>query len=238
MVYWWLDPTAVPPTLCPNNSAHVINPNSISIVNQTTSNQVVIKESNDPTIGGNFRSTGFSITAAPSVTNTLTVSWPWKVCLFTACFNTSEDLLGDTLQADLAPNTAIGTLTTDCVIGSTILAVSVSVIANVNVGYLISLSDGTNTDKLGGVLAIDRVNNQLTVQTATVHAFAAVTPTLVQQTVRFVDNFVIGHAGENRLGGTMIGGAALPANTPLVITYTNASAVNPHTISGFFDHRY
>jgi hypothetical protein len=238
IVQWWLPVTTPQPTQCPTNSAHTILPNSTFINNVQATNEVVIKECNNPNIGGNFRATGFSITAAASSSITSSVSWPWPVCLFTATFNTSEDLLGDRLQADLAPNTVIGALSANCAAAATTISVSAAIIAIVNIGYLISLSDGTNTDNLGAVLAIDSVNNILTVQTPTVHAFGAATPTYVQMTIRFVENFIIGHAGPHQIGGTMIGGTSLPANTAIVITYTNTSSSNAHTVSGYFDYRF
>ena len=201
-VYEWNTET---PTTCPNNTAHTINPNSISIVGQLSTNLVKIQQETVPT-GGNFRAETFKITAAtgPGMTATQ-ISWPINVSLLQASFTTDSTNQGDNVTVEIPSNLAIGTITQNVNAGDKVINVSASVIQNIMLGYCLILSDGTNTNDLGRISAIDTVNNTVTVQLASANNFAVATPTVVGLTIRPVSNFEFGPPQTYNLGQSSLG---------------------------------
>ncbi len=216
-VYEW---NTVAPTTCPNNTAHVINPNSISIVDQIASNEVKIQQESVPT-GGNFRAETFTLTATGPGMTTAQMSWPFNVSLLQASFTTDSTNQGDKVTVEIPSNLPIGTITHDVNVGDTIINVSPSVITNSMVGYCIILSDGTNTDDLGRIIAIDTINNTVTMEVASPNNYAVATPTVVGLTVRPISNFEFGPPQTYILGQSSLGASSIPANVPVTVKYQN-----------------
>ncbi len=222
-VYVWSE-TA--PTQCPNNSSDTINPNSISIIEQIDSNEVSIKDEYVPT-GHNFRAETkkISVAAGPDVTTIQYFSWPYNTTFLNLYFVTTGDHEGDIVYIDAPFDRIIGAVTASVVSSDTQIPVTQTVIDNVFVGYNLFLDDGTNLDDLGRVIAIDSVNNILTVETPTVHAFSPLTPTYVKITRRAVD-FEIGCPHQYAIGMKTLTGSHVPANEPARVQYINKSSVS------------
>lgn len=220
-VYEW---NTVEPTTCPNNTAHTINPNSISIVDQRAPNITTIAQETVPT-GGWFKTETMIINAAtgPGVVTTLTRSWPFNISLLNLYFQTTDAHTGDALTIDWASDVTIGVLTGNLSAGATTATVSISVIQNISIGFNVSFTDGTNQDNCGRVIAIDTINNSITFETATVHSFSAATPTYVQVTVSPLDNLIFGPPTVYNVAQHVIGGSHVPANQVATAYYTNNS---------------
>ena len=217
-VYEW---NTIEPTTCPNNTAHTINPNSISIVDQISSNEVKIQQESVPT-GGNFRAETFKIIAATGPAMTVSqMSWPFNVSLLQASFTTDSTNQGDNVTVEIPSNLPIGAITQNVNQGDTVINVSSSVITNIMIGYCIILSDGTNTNDLGRIIAIDTVNNRVTMEVAAVNSFVVATPTVVGLTIRPVSNFQFGPPQTYNLGQSSLGASSIPANIPVVVKYQN-----------------
>jgi hypothetical protein len=220
-VYEW---NTAAPTTCPNNTAHTINPNSISIVDERAPAVTSIQQETVPT-GGWFKTETLIINAAtgPGVVTTVTRSWPFNISLLNLYFQTQDANAGDSLIIDWASDQTIGTLTGDVAVGATTANVSASVVQNIAVGFNVSLTDGTNQDDCGRVIAIDSINNIITFETPTVDSFLASSPTYVQVTVTPVD-LTFGPALNYNVAQHVIGGSHIPANQVATAYYTNNSA--------------
>lgn len=220
-VYEW---NTVTPTTCPNNTAHTINPNSISIVDQRAPSITSIQQETVPTDGW-FKTETFVINAAtgPNVITTATKSWPFNISLINIYFQTTDANTGDEFIIDWAKNLTIGALTADISAGVTTAAVSTSVIQNSAVGFTVAFTDGTNFDNGGRIIAIDAINNSITFETATVHSYLASSPTAVQITVNPID-LVFGPPTIYNVAKNVIGASHIPANQVATAYYTNNSA--------------
>jgi len=104
------------------------------------------------------------------------------------------------------------------------LHVASSVIAYTEIGYYLKLSDGTNTDNVGKVIALDSTNNYVYVETNLVNSFATATPTVILQTVYMFNDYKIGPPWKYTIGKSKIGGSYMPKDTKITVYYTNNTA--------------
>lgn len=234
-VYQWAE---TPPTTCPNNTAHTINPESISVIAVRAPDAVKIKQENTPT-GGNFMAESVTITIAPgpNVTTTIAPTWPFDITLSNISFTTTAAHEGDSISAQGANNITVGALAQDVIAGTTTLAVTQTVIDNTNIGYYVRLTDGVNIDNLGRVLAIDKTNNTLTVEIPTTQVFSAATPTVVQLSIYAIQNFKLGPPTRYELAKSKISGFHIPVGQLTVFSYTNTTA-DPKTLVIDYEYFY
>lgn len=215
-----------PPTTCPNNTAHIVNLNSISITDEQGPALFSIKEESTPT-GGHYRTETETINAVagPNVTTKLQYSWPFDISVLTIYLLPSAANAGDNLSITVAADTVYGILGNDVFAGTTVIPVSQSVIDYIAKGYYAALNDGTNADSLGRVISINAINNTITVETATIHSFSASTPTQVQVSVKPVDNIELVSGLQYTVGMKKIGASFIPANTMVTVEYVNKTVV-------------
>lgn len=221
-VYEW---NTAAPTTCPNNTAHTINPNSISIVDQRSSSVVTIKEESVPT-GGFFKTETIVINAAtgPGTVTTVNYSWPFNISLLNMYFQSEGTNTGDVFSVEWATDLPVGALAGDLSAGATTATVTDSTLANLAIGFNVAFSDGMNTDECGRIIAIDTINNTITFENATSHTFSASSPTYVQITVTPIENLVFGPPALYSIAKQVIGGSHIPANQVATAYYTNNSA--------------
>lgn len=221
--YLWLESTDPEPTTCPVNTAHGIDPQFTSIIDQNLSNDIHIQEESTPT-GGHFKVITKAFTAAPSDTTIFTFNWPIPVSVLDATVQVPNNAQDDCLQVDIGPNTIIGTLTQSAAASDTVLDVSSTVMSNIALGFYVDLlnaSDVYTNQELGQVINVNTAADQITVQHATSNAFPVTAPTYVRMSVRGIEDFVFGQATMYELGKSKIGGSYVPANTDIRICYTN-----------------
>ena len=211
--------TAGIPTNCFTNSGHTVNTNSQQILEELSDYTVTITEESTPT-GGHFKSNSIKM-VCPVGASQHDFSYPHPISVLSITIVTTSDHTGDTFENIVAPNTTIGSITSDITASDTVINVSQTVMDNSKVGYYINVTDGTNNDTLGRVLSLDTVNNTLTMETAAVNGFLASTPTIVQLTVKNIDNYIIGEPSRYEIGKDKIGGSYVPANTVIRVDYTN-----------------
>lgn len=230
-VYEWAEST---PTTCPNNTAHTINLNSISIVQQLASNQVKIQMENVPT-GGNFCAQTFAVTADANTTTTAQISWPFNISMILASWTSTSDNNGDAITVEIPSHSTVGTITSNVNVGDTTLAVSSTVLEYVENGYYITITDGTNTDEVGRVIGTSTTDNTITVETASTHAYSASTPTYVQMTIKPINNLLFGPAQTYTVGQYSLSATHIPAETPITVLYTNNGS---DTKTLYFNYEY
>jgi len=110
------------------------------------------------------------------------------------------------------------------------LFVSSTVIIYTSTGYWISLYDGVNTNILGHVISVDKLNNKIYMSQNPSNSFSYTTPTYVLQTVYLTKDFMIGSPGKYDIGSSKIGGMYLPAGVNIKITYKNNSVSGDNKI--------
>ena len=128
-VYLWSETS---PTQCPNNSSDSVNLNSISIVDEISTDLITIKDEYVPT-GHNFKTETrkISVAAGPDVTSIEYFSWPFNITVMNMYFVTTDDHQGDIIRLDVPFDRVIGALTSDISTGTTEIPVSQTVIDNV-----------------------------------------------------------------------------------------------------------
>ncbi len=212
------------PTVCPNVNTHSINVSSISIIENVDENEVIINEEPSNKTGGHFRVVSQAFDAPASVTTTYDFSYPIKMGVLAIEVPTNDNQEGDVMTCVIAPNTNVGAITADVIIGQTVLNVSQTVTDNVDIGYYITITDGTNTDELEQVISIDKANGTITVETATINAFLASTPTYIQVTMCYMHEWEIGRSWVYEFGSSKIGASVADENTIVRIIYKNNTA--------------
>ena len=232
-VYEWAE-TA--PTTCPNNTSHSINMNSISIIDKIASNEVKIQSESVPT-GGNFRTETFKISSTGAGVTTTQISWPFNVSLLLATCTCTPDNNGDKVTVEIPSDLTIGNITQDVSVNDTVINVSSSVTSNIAIGFYVSITDGANSDELGRVLAVNTINNTITVEAGSTNSYSAASPTLVAMTVRPIDNFEFGPVQTYNIGQSSLGASHIPANIPIVVKYTNNGST-PKTLIFNYEYLY
>jgi len=210
------------PLLCPNNSAHTVDPTTVRIVQTVSPQQFTALEASQ----GYYQAMSVCICVPAGATGaiyTQDISWPADILIWTTTLYTTTDSMDDVFSLISGPDTTIGVLTVAANIGDTTINVSPTVTANVTRGLNLSLFDGTNRNDLGEVTVIDTVNNIITFQTALTNAFNP--NTLVYLNVYTIKNFTIcGTMMSNQgitFGAKGFKGKELPAN--MILRFVNVN---------------
>ena len=180
------------------------------------------KDGDDPT-GGRYQamSVEFDITHAQDTWASTTVSFPYSTSLFSTEWINEALFEGDVVKVEVAPDTIVGAITADVAVDDTEISVSQTVVDNMRRGFLFNLFDGTNSEYLGRVLAVDKDALTVTVETAATQAFTAATPTKVRQTIQFIPHIMLKGLGRVELAKDVVGGSYVPPNAPIVVSYKN-----------------
>jgi hypothetical protein len=105
-VYKW---DTVEPTTCPHNNSHTIDPNSISIDGQVSTEQIIVREERIPT-GGNFQAMTMKLVVPGNSTGTIATHWPFHVTAFGVNFITTNDHKGDIMNMYAGKDATVGAL--------------------------------------------------------------------------------------------------------------------------------
>jgi len=211
------------PTQCPNDTNHTVTAGSLDEIARRQTNEVVVQEESTKT-GGHFVAETVTVLADAQATTVHDEVMYVNTSALSMHYVTSKEHMGDMFSVHVAPDTVVGALTAGVTAGDTVLAVSSTVTDNVFKGpCLISLFDGSQTEDLGRVKAIDKVNGTITIENAASQAFAAATPTYVRMTAVVVRNYEIGQPWEYIIGDSKIGGSYTPEGYIVRTIYTNRS---------------
>lgn len=107
--YIWLDSSNTYPTKCPTNTAHNVDLSSIAIIDEVSTNHVVVKEESIPT-GGNFAATTIKVNATANTTSYSEISWPFPVTALSSEWVTKAEHEGDITSMSVGQDTVIGAL--------------------------------------------------------------------------------------------------------------------------------
>ena len=212
------------PTVCFNNSGHSINVNSIQIIETISQNLVSVKEDKVNIQRNTWVDDIPILDVAPGETKIVSYTFPFIVSLYSFMFVPDSTNKGDNVSIIANENTTMGLIGADITAGATTLLAPIGLLTYGMVGLWLIITDGTNTDDLGMILAIDKVTGIVTFQTAAVHNFSS-TNTLVKMTVKVMNAIRIGGPGVYRFFDDVIGGAPIPTGTVVKFKYTNNSPV-------------
>lgn len=232
----------VPPTTCPTDTAHTVNPNSVQVLQSLTTNQVSINvitntPPNSTPLGGYYRMTSQSFSAAANTTTTQTFSYPYPIAVTSGYIVTDDTMAGDVISVGAGYGSTIGTLTANANSGDTTITITPSV---VNSFYLrngghVRITDGVNTTSY--IPVVSQNNNTNTITLATALPFSYSTGAFVQIAIIFIDNVTFGPGGIYRVAETSKTSAYVAANTVFRITYTNNTG-SPKTVTFVYDYLY
>lgn len=209
--YIWNDTT---PLVCPSNSAHNIDTNTITIVDTLETNSVNIIQESIIT-GGNYRTEGKKMTIQANSTEIQDFSWPYNISALTITFYTNSNNENDILNSYIAPNTVIGILTDNVSISNTVLRVNSTVIDNIKIGYQIII----NNQIIGECIDINKINNTITSSDAVTENYNI--GTYIQMTVNPIKDFILKSNTLYEFARKTIGASSIPANTVIQLKYQN-----------------
>lgn len=209
------------PISCFNNALHTINTASHQQLEVLSDTIVNIKEETIPT-NGYYKSKGYCITCEPGVTTT-EYTFPHPITALSIVFSTDISQKDDKLETIVAPDTIIGVITETASPSQTSISVNSTVLEHASLGFFLTLSDGTNTNQLGIISNIDKINSVITFTTPIVDTFQQ--GTFVKISVVVIENFIFGYPGSYTFGESKIGGSHIPANTIIRVNYTNNGEV-------------
>lgn len=207
------------PTSCYNNNTHTVNPNSVQLM-ETVSTSVVQINQNTYANGNNFGVRNITLSAASSSTTTDSYTFAIPTTMHSFYFNADSEHIGDKIDIAANLNQTVGMLGENISPGDTIIHVPVAISLYGYLGFYIRVTDGVNTNDLGYIVSMDKVNNTVVVKTPATNSFDK-TNTFVQMTYYVIKDFTISGIGHHAFGSDLLSGANIPLNTAVSFTYTN-----------------
>lgn len=229
-IYQWI--TTVP-TVCMNNAAHTINNVSLERSLEPGSRQIIPYEqltSEQGTIDMTIDCVNVNATSAAETD--VTWSCPFDIFLYEATIFSYDALSqGDAISITCNPNFNPGSNTVVVTSGSNTITVDDPTLRYIKKQgwYVVTITDGTNTEVLGRVTSIDRTTGTLTLENSTVNSYA-IGSTIIANKI-LVNNYSLHQtAGGIKLLNKKVGGFYLPANTPVFIQYFNNNGIPKNCI--------
>lgn len=164
-------------TVCFNNNTHIINENSINIIQTISPNTTLISTQLPGQTNGNYRREGrfMNINAGPNVITKQITTFPYNIGMLAFIINIGTQNIGDEFDAVVMPKNQapIGLLTENLVIGQTIIPIPHASLFYIQVGYQITLQSHTTgfLEEQDEILSIDKINNTVTLKTGITTAF-------------------------------------------------------------------
>jgi len=204
------------PSHCYNNTSHILDTSTITIIDTISTNEMKISQELVPT-GGNYRTEAKEFVLDGSAIQTFDISWPYRVSMLTITILSGDDNGDDILNTYIAPNTVIGIITQNISENDTIINVNQTVVDNINLGYRVYI----NNIFIGECINIDKTALTITIDTPSI--INAVIGNYCTITINNIKNFLLKKNATYELGRKTIGGSSIPANTIVRINYENKS---------------
>jgi hypothetical protein len=210
-------------TVCPNNSSHEVNALSeVDVCTNEIESMYIKTEQPGQSTQGNYDTNTYAFTISANSTVTNDISWDYDISALSYQFYCQPNETGNSVVMWGIVNSPIGYITASVAANATVIHVSSTVQTYINIGYYAILTDGTNTDELGRVIAKDSNAGTITVATPATHSFSPATPTYVKMKVRRTNLELT--AGQTFTVGTdHIGGAFIPKGIIMRVVYTNVN---------------
>jgi hypothetical protein len=208
-----------PPSVCPINNTHLVNGESVQELETISPNTITIDEEYPThTTGKNFRTESYTMVCTPGI-STHEYTWPRPISVCETRFVSKNEHIGDIINNKIGGHSPIGVLTSTIETGSNVLPVSQTSIDNTQIGFLIEIKNGENSEELGELMIKNSINNELTTELNTSHSYP--TGSYIYFKAQIIKNYKIVNIGEHGIGIFRKSSSYLPANTPSIIYYTN-----------------
>jgi len=216
-----------PPVACPTDTAHPVNPDSISIIDEVSTTELKIKEvtapSGQPPVGGYYRLKSQAFDALANSTTTSSFVYPYPVGILSGTLKTDLTHTGDIISIGAAYDTTVGTIAADVITNDVVIPVPPSVLAvpYIRTGGHIRLTDGKTSTPYIPIATINMNTNVICLASGIPSGYLAASPTYIQVAVIFCDAVEIGVPGDYTMGKSNIGGTYVPPGVAFRITYVN-----------------
>lgn len=208
------------PTTCYNNNTHSVNSDSVQVIEVVSSDVVKIREDSiviprnvwikhiefDNVASNDYQHQYFTFNILTS--------------MYSFTFSTDDTNKGDSFTIAVNPDTTLGLITENMLIGDTSLHAPPGLLAYGWNGFELTLTDGTNTDDLGMILTIDQVTGIVTFSNAITHNYSS-SNTVIKMTYYTMKSLKFGAPAMLKFGDDVIGGSTAPIGTTVRFTYYN-----------------
>ncbi len=228
-VYRWYEASYTPDSICFIDNTHVVNNNSLSIVDFFNSKEVIVKEEHTKT-QGNFRTEGFKFDIPAQNEYTGTISFNYPINLLAVWFNVTSENIGDELTVEFQPPYT-GTIAIDITSPTSSIQVD-SMTANlINIGFGIILKRDSDNymEHVGEVLAVNTTTCVITVSLSTTDTFSI--GDKVHFRVSGVKNVFLSSVGRHSIGTSKLGATFIMTGGVFYAHYTNNT---PESTKKFF----
>lgn len=235
-VYGWVE-EGIEPSTCFTDTIHTINSYSKSIVDNITSNNVVIEEERHGKTGGHFRCEGFSMSIPANTTKTQYIEFPYDINLLVVTFNIKSENIGDIYNACYEPNYN-GNITSNIVSPTNIANIDSMTCDLLNIGNLIGFKRLSDNHEMfyGEVINIDKVNNEITLDKEITDDF------FLGDEVYFkivgIKNINLCTEGRYTIGTSSIGATLLASTGKIYTKYENKSLTETKTFVYELEYLY
>lgn len=217
-VYDWNETT---PITCSHDSTHHIDDSSFTIIDTIDNNTIVINQKSGD-VQGNYRVESRVMYIPANQTMSSILSWPFNISIMTVNWTTSEIHRGDIINGYVADNTTIGSITKKVNIGDTLLYVSQNVFNYINKGYIITITDRTQSINMGQCISIDKAAGTIVCENQS--GMSLNENSYLQITINNMRNIHIGEPESIRLANKHLGSTCITAGTKLRLQYQNNSS--------------
>ena len=229
-------PTA--PTTCPNDTAHEINPDSITQIRKVNSDTIQVTDSSPE--NGYFQTTSVVIDIPIPTTLPVTiikeVIFPTDIYISEMSISQDPSNAGDEIKVEVNPGATLSPLMADAAIGATVLTLVPQAIAFVVKGLDVSIDDGKVEQRLGRIMAIDTTAFTITVEFPLTEAHTA-TASLVKLYVTPVRNMVTDYSSRLSIGNKGLKTTLIKAGYAVRVTYTDRTP-NTKATAAYFSLQY
>jgi hypothetical protein len=225
-----------PPTKCPNDTSHQVNPDSVNIVGGVSENVVSIDSVNTPpgadATSGTYKYDCIVMTCNPNAITTYDLVEPIPMCINAVEFSILEQNCGDVVSTTVSPDTLIRNPITGMPITTTqqisantkTFTVPSYILTYLTRGYYLKLMDDSDSNniiinELEQIVSTNATNSTVTTKSATSHTFPIGSKILIER--RIIDQFHLNRPESHMFGSTIIGSSYVPANTVTQIAYKN-----------------
>jgi hypothetical protein len=210
------------PTTCYNNNTHSINPNSYQLLDTISTEQYTVKEDKVPVARNVVIECIQFVDVKSASSQSVDFKFDIVTSMYSFKFMADDTNKGDEITISVNPDTTLGLITSSITAGATTIGAPPGLLAYGWPGFNLKLTDGVNTDDIGRILAIDKINSTVTFSIPTVHSFSS-TDTLVKMTYYTMRDLKIGPSAVYAFCEDIIGGSAPPSGTVVRFTYKNNS---------------
>jgi hypothetical protein len=226
-----------PPTVCPNNNTHIINPDGIMAISSTSLKSVKINQNSQLITGGYYRTDYYHIDvpAGTGMTASYDIVYPYNIAAYSTTFLVTSDNVGDGFNVVSYPDTVCGQITQTLATGSTGLYLPTTSTGFLNPAFIIKISDGINTEELGEIISVDNNTGFVVYSTPNVNNYGV--GAMISFTVPRINNGKFVTLQNMGLGFSVVSSSGLAAGKAVRVTYINSTNV-AKTLSFLIELQY